>query len=267
MSNSGGINNEMIKLAEYASATAKEKFRCTLDFSEGSLVQLEALLDQAYKRFSQLEKEGTLRGEIVQKTANVWGSYLGEVIRRKWGGTWRKISQQTTLTFKNGNSILPIGFVLERITQKPNYGVVEYYADSIDYLKRVLEINPKNEAALRNPLRFDLPEPQTEGSPTASVDSESNTKQSLTTRGLLFLMGWIGCIVFATYSVIHTTPRTDLFTGIQHPNIWDVIFEGPILGTVLFFVLVFILQVLGGLGGPSTNSQHIPSSVRRRSRR
>jgi hypothetical protein len=125
---SGDINSEMTKQAEYASTVAKERFGRTLDFSEGSLAQLEALFDQAYQRFGQLAKDGKLRDENVQKTANVWGSYLGEFIRHKWGGTWLRKGNDTTLEI-DGNDVAPIAFVYQRITRQPQYSTLQYYAD------------------------------------------------------------------------------------------------------------------------------------------
>jgi hypothetical protein len=130
------INNEMIKQAEYASIVAKEKFGRNLDFSEDSLVQLEALFDQAYQRFGQLAKEGKLRNENVQKTADVWGSYLGEVIRRKWGGTWSRKANNATLVI-DGNDILPIAFAYQRIARQPQYKTPQYYADvSVEFQRQ-----------------------------------------------------------------------------------------------------------------------------------
>lgn len=78
---------------------------------------------------------------------------------------------------------------------------------------------------------------------------------------------WIGCIILTAYLTINGTPRIDPYTGMQHPNIWDVLLYSPFFGTMLFAGVIIFLKVIGGLSTPSASSWHIPSSVRRRSRR
>jgi hypothetical protein len=186
VSDSGDINNEMTKQAEYASTTAKEKFGCTLDFSEDSLVQLEALLDQAYQRFSQLAKEGKLRNEVVQKTANVWGSYLGEVVRRKWGGTWSRKANDATLEI-DGNDVSPIAFVYQRITRQPQYETLQFYADVTAKLKtrNQKQSQPSTQTTQSTLKRFVEAKSGTTETPSSQATSlrPSNDQATVSTSG------------------------------------------------------------------------------------
>ena len=82
------VNDEMKQAAEYAIKVAKEKFGLILDYSDNSLPNLEKLLEQASQQYrSQVGNRKPL-DNAINRTASIWGSYLGEVIRRKWGGEW-----------------------------------------------------------------------------------------------------------------------------------------------------------------------------------
>ena len=81
----------MLDYAEQAVAAARA-LDIRLDYSEESLQQVEAIL-------GRLEEPvpGALRGAAANATPSnaetedlckVWGGYLGEVVRRRWGGEW-----------------------------------------------------------------------------------------------------------------------------------------------------------------------------------
>ena len=68
-------------MAAYAGAAvleAKEVFRQGLDYNAGSLVPFEAVL-------SELAEKSELDYDYEVK---LWGSYLGEVLRRRYAGSW-----------------------------------------------------------------------------------------------------------------------------------------------------------------------------------
>ncbi len=70
--------------ADYASRSAKEKFGQELDYSDQRINMLEELVNLAYKSFVNLRKDEKSKSAIT-RTANNWGSDLGEYIRLKWG--------------------------------------------------------------------------------------------------------------------------------------------------------------------------------------
>lgn len=122
------INDEMKAAANYTIKTAKEKFGQELDFSEQSIVKLEGFLEQAYQVLSSRVKDEKTSNSIA-RTANAWGSYLGEYMRLKWGGTWILKGSERILSIKN-IEFSPIGFVYQKITNHPEYSVKNYFAET-----------------------------------------------------------------------------------------------------------------------------------------
>jgi len=80
----------MSSIAEEMSAAAVEAMKLTrkyfvveLDFSAASLKTLDALFDDV-----EFTMPGGKSDDNVDLLTRVWGSYLGEVIRRNLGGDW-----------------------------------------------------------------------------------------------------------------------------------------------------------------------------------
>jgi hypothetical protein len=121
------INDEMKAAANYTIKMAKEKFGQELDFSEQSIVKLENLLEQAYQSLSSRVKDEKTSNSI-SRTANAWGSYLGEIVRQKWGGKWVQRGSERMLHIKN-IEFSPIGFVYQKITSHPEYSAKKYFAE------------------------------------------------------------------------------------------------------------------------------------------
>lgn len=108
--------------AEEAVASAR-KFHAQLDFSENSLMELETIL-------AQLAHNAL--GDDLSETCKIWGSYLGEVVRRRFGGEWSIETypgkQFATLTLNvNGNKLFPSIKVHRRLTEGDGENVWEFY--------------------------------------------------------------------------------------------------------------------------------------------
>ena len=108
--------------SEQAVALARE-FNAQLDFSENSLMELETIL-------AQLARE-TSRHDITE-ACKIWGSYLGEVVRRRFGGGWSIETypgkQFATLTLDvSGNKLFPSIKVHRRLTEGDGDNVWEFY--------------------------------------------------------------------------------------------------------------------------------------------
>ena len=67
--------------ASYAEQAVKAAldFNARLDYSENSLMELESLLEQV---------SSSRQGDDMAEACKMWGSYLGEVVRRRFGGEW-----------------------------------------------------------------------------------------------------------------------------------------------------------------------------------
>jgi len=101
--------------AEQAVRIARE-FNATLDYSENSLMELEAILAQL-----ALDLPNGAPTEELTEMCKMWGSYFGEVVRRRFGGDWSIDTypgkQFATLTLTiSGNKIFPSMKVHRRLT-------------------------------------------------------------------------------------------------------------------------------------------------------
>ena len=91
--------------------------------------QLELLLQQAHERHKQSSSSGNSINISIENTVRVWGSYLGEVIRRKWGGVWMLSGKDVYLEI-SGKRFSPIQQVYERITLGQQYDIEVYIANN-----------------------------------------------------------------------------------------------------------------------------------------
>ena len=74
--------------AEHAVEFANTRFRTRLDFSQDGLKKVKEILDTlshsiARGLLAKLRGRGRSQDEVVAMSA-LWGSYVGEVIRRRW---------------------------------------------------------------------------------------------------------------------------------------------------------------------------------------
>ena len=117
-------NSEMKAAADYAIRSAKEKFGQELDYSDQSIDKVENLLQQVYQSLLDLPSDEHT-SKAISRTANIWGSYLGEFMRLKWGGSWILKDSERFVSIKN-IEFSPIKFVYEKITYRPLYSAKKY---------------------------------------------------------------------------------------------------------------------------------------------
>src|SRR5438045_7465456 len=67
--------------AEQALRLGRE-FKVHLDYSENSLQEVEHLLGRLHDDMSKSDANN------IEEMAKIWGGYLGEVVRRRFGGEW-----------------------------------------------------------------------------------------------------------------------------------------------------------------------------------
>lgn len=101
--------------AEKAVQKARE-FNVHLDYSEDSLLEVEAVLSQLRDNLS-----GAGEADDLAEICKTWGSYFGEVVRRRFGGEWSIETypgkQFATLTLSVGaNKLFPTMKVHRRLT-------------------------------------------------------------------------------------------------------------------------------------------------------
>jgi hypothetical protein len=98
-----------------------------LDFSAASLAGVERCLE------ATVDVGGPLSSEDLDYETRLWGAYLGEVVRRRFGGEWQ-MSQYPfgavavpTLEVK-GSNLYPMMKVFRRLTIGPQENLTEFYA-------------------------------------------------------------------------------------------------------------------------------------------
>jgi len=112
--------------AEQAVRIARE-FNATLDYSENSLMELEAIVAQL-----AIDLPNGAPAEELAEMCKMWGSYFGEVVRRRFGGDWSIDTypgkQFATLTLTiSGNKLFPSMKVHRRLTAGDTDNLLTFY--------------------------------------------------------------------------------------------------------------------------------------------
>lgn len=114
---------------------ARNQFQIDLDFSENSLEQVDQILAALHNtlpkgRLGKLFKSGPSQ-EQIGDMAKGWGGYIGEVIRRRWGGEWTTETAAhpgTVITLRVlGYDIFPPAKVYKRLTNGSEDNIWHYY--------------------------------------------------------------------------------------------------------------------------------------------
>jgi hypothetical protein len=113
----------MAKSYAESAVKAARRFDVLLDYSEDSLTQLETILDRLAEK---------LQSEGLEEACKMWGSYMGEVVRRRFGGEWTIETYPgkpfATLTLSVGaNKLFPTMKVHRRLTQGQDDNVWSFY--------------------------------------------------------------------------------------------------------------------------------------------
>ena len=132
------VNAMIIAYAQKAVESARA-LHAELDFSENSLMQLEIILDRLAR-----QSDAETRSDVdLTELCKTWGSYFGEVVRRRFGGEWSIETypgkQFATLTLTvAGNKIFPSMKVHRRLTEGDRDNVWSFYK----MVKAKLEATP-----------------------------------------------------------------------------------------------------------------------------
>jgi hypothetical protein len=184
------INDEMKGTADYAINASKERFKIELDFSEQSVAQLDIILERLYWGFYSQPKD---RGEggLVFQTAIIWGSYLGEYMRRKWGGTWMLNGKDRVLSIIN-IEFSPINLVYQKITTHPEYSVKNYLNETEKIINNTPVIYPQPQQHLAENV----------GQPAKKIPSKQTKKTKIKDKRLIYILASIGAILLVIVSCV-----------------------------------------------------------------
>jgi hypothetical protein len=121
------ISAMMLAFADEAVKMGRKRFEMELDFSENSLQKVEQIL--AHLANEMPESAGKT---AIDEMSKVWGGYVGEVVRRRWGGEWTvgyyPGGQFLIITLNvNGSKLFPSMKVNRRLTEGPQENVWDFY--------------------------------------------------------------------------------------------------------------------------------------------
>lgn len=102
--------------------TAKMTWDESLDFTAGSLDALERILSALHTRYKNEASDFMAAAE-----SQMWGAYLGEVIRRQYGGQWSLAADGTHQLALSGWTSYPMSKVRQRIVDGPMDNVRVYF--------------------------------------------------------------------------------------------------------------------------------------------
>lgn len=128
-------NAEILSASEIAVGAAKKELGRTLDYSVNSLNDLETLIQHVKSHFLKLKGDGKLTEQTVQRASISIGGYLGEVIRRSYGGTWIAKNNIMKVLIINNQEFSPIYFIFLRLTKDSNSKIENYLSEINQKLK------------------------------------------------------------------------------------------------------------------------------------
>lgn len=131
------IDEMMQEYAERATELGRD-FNMVLDYSEESLQGLEQILAQLsdeHRAFVAANPAAGQEAGVAEQMvvmSKLWGGYLGEVVRRRWGGEWAMETYPggnfATLTLNvRGAKLFPSMKIYRRLTEGDGDNVWAFY--------------------------------------------------------------------------------------------------------------------------------------------
>jgi hypothetical protein len=126
-------------MAAYAAAAvtvAQEEFRQRLDYNSASMVAFEAVL-------SELAEKGELDYDYEVR---LWGSYLGEVLRRRYAGSWEMTQYPGGVAAVpavevRGSRLFPLMKVYRRVTMGDAESIAAFFDMVTERLGKPAQVN------------------------------------------------------------------------------------------------------------------------------
>ncbi|MEK7858769.1 MAG: hypothetical protein AAB320_06460 [Elusimicrobiota bacterium] len=104
--------------AELAIKTISEQCGVTLGYDEKSVVWLDGYIERL---------RGGIDPEFKDSLVGVFGSYLGECIRRRFGGRWDETDGRWAIRFDEKNAAFPFAKVFKQFENGPTDSIAAFY--------------------------------------------------------------------------------------------------------------------------------------------
>ena len=118
----------LVAQAQTAVKTAKLEWQESLDFSDDSLDAIERIMSKLHAREKQTPPGGGFTEEQLTQASKMWGAYVGEVIRRQYGGQWLTAADGALQLALSGTTAHPVSKVRNRIVNGPADNIRFYFA-------------------------------------------------------------------------------------------------------------------------------------------
>ena len=121
----------LVAQSQIAIQSAKLKWAESLDYTPDSLDAIERMLGKMHNLAKYAAPGQGPSEEHIATAARVWGIYIGEVIRRHYGGQWSQ-AEDGALTLSIGEAkVLPLVKARKRIVDGPTENI-RYYFSSME---------------------------------------------------------------------------------------------------------------------------------------
>jgi len=90
----------------------------TLTYDEESVAKLDYFIEQKREVFNR---------DTIDRMVQVFGSFLGQCIRRNYGGEWDEIGEGIGVRFDEKNGVFPFGKVRKQFENGPEDSILSLY--------------------------------------------------------------------------------------------------------------------------------------------
>ncbi len=118
----------LVAQGQTAVKTAKLDWRESLDFGEDSLDAIERIMTRMHARSRNTAPGEGVTEEQLTQASKMWGAYVGEVIRRQYGGQWSTGADGALQLALSGYTAQPVVKVRTRIVNGPADNIRFYFA-------------------------------------------------------------------------------------------------------------------------------------------
>jgi hypothetical protein len=137
MSHDAELAARLIKEAQAALRMVMANTGRSLDFSPASLDVVEEMLAQLHDKLEQAPEGQRPTKQQIEAAAVLFGVYVGEVVRRHYGGKWQLKQPERILQLDIGEAVVyPADKVLKRLLNGPSDAIPFYFCGIAVALER-----------------------------------------------------------------------------------------------------------------------------------
>jgi hypothetical protein len=126
----------IVAQAQGAVKTAKLKWQESLDFTQDSLEGVERILGKIHNAGLYGSGSAKPSEEELAVLSKMWGTYIGEVIRRHYGGQWSQGEDGTlSLSIGEAKGVFPIAKARKRVVDGAGDNIRYYFSSMVKLIQ------------------------------------------------------------------------------------------------------------------------------------